>query len=162
MAGRFLMCTLQGLSSETCMGYDFSGPLSLSADRALHGARVSWPARGPLHWHRFWRSTLKLGKQDWRVELHELGLRQLERAGCFDGLDICDCAYLEDVVRQVQTVQCAYLQSHQDNLVKGHMVCPDLLDFASREVEKDARIQKQIRKAREERHLAQKNKKDDT
>ena len=36
------------------------------------------------------------------------------------------------------------------------------MDFVSREVEKDVSIMKQIRKAREERHLAQKNKKEVT
>ena len=49
----------------------------------------------------FWRSTLKLAKQDWGAGSRELGLYQLERAGCYDGLDICDCACLEDVFRQV-------------------------------------------------------------
>ena len=80
--------------------------------------------------------------------------------------------------------ECAHLQSHQDNEGKGkgpigicegaalfagthresgdHVLCPDLVDFASREVEKDASIMKPIRKAREERHQAQTNKKEDT
>ena len=31
-----------------------------------------------------WCSTLKLGKQDWGVDSHEFGLRQLEWAGCCD------------------------------------------------------------------------------
>ena len=39
---------------------------------------------------------------------------------------------------------------------------PALLDFAIREAEKDASIMKQTRKTREERNLAQKNKKEDT
>ena len=59
------------------------------------------------------------GKQCWGVESHEFDLRQLERAGCCDELDICNCACLEDVIRQVQMVECAYLQSHQDNKEKG-------------------------------------------
>ena len=138
-------------------------------------------SRGLLDWHRLWRSTVKLGKQCWRVESHELGLRQSERAVCCDGLDICNCACWEDVVRQVHGVESAYIQRHQDNKEKGkgrfgiseeaalfarthrlsggHMVCPDLLDFVSQEVETDASIMKQIREAREERHVAQKNKK---
>ena len=78
-----------------------------------------------------------------------MGLRQLETAGCYDELDICTCACLEDVVREVQLVECAYVQSHQENQDKGkgrfgiseeaalfagthgesgdHMICPDLV-----------------------------------
>ena len=80
---------------------------------------------------------------------------------------------MEEVVK---VVEYAYLQSHEDTKEKGkgrlgiseeaalfagthresgeHMVFPDILDFASRKVEKDTSIMKQIRKAREERHLA--------
>ena len=35
------------------------------------------------------------------------------------------------------------------------MVCPDLLDYVSKEVEREAAVMKQVRKAREERALAQ-------
>ena len=127
--------------------------LSLLFARMVH--TIPEPASGTFTgWHRFWRSTLKLGKQDWKVASHELSLRQLERAVCCAGLDICNCACLEDVVRQVQTVEYAHLQSHQDGKGKGrfgiseeaalfagthrksgdHMVCPDLLDSVNREV----------------------------
>ena len=76
-------------------------------------------------------------------------------------------------------VEFEYLQSQQDNQGKGqfrfgiseeapliawthresgdHTVFPDLLDFVSREVENDASIVEQVRKAREDRHLAQKS-----
>ena len=47
-------------------------------------------------------------------------------------------------------VEYAFLQSHQDN------------NFANREKEKDTSIMKQIRVAREELNLAQKNMKEDT
>ena len=88
-------------------------------------------------------------KQDWGAESHELCLRQ--RASCYDGLDICHCTCLEDVVRQVQMVEYAHLQSHQDKKGKGkgrfgisaeaalftgthresenHVVCPDLFEL---------------------------------
>ena len=40
--------------------------------------------------------------------------------------------------------------------------CRDFVDFVSREVEKDASMLKQIRNAREKRHLAHKSKKEET
>ena len=42
-----------------------------------------------------------------------------------------------------------------------HTVCPDLLDFVSRDVETDASIMKQIRKAGEQRHLDSENKEEE-
>ena len=42
-----------------------------------------------------------------------------------------------------------------------HMICPELLDYVSKEVERDTNIMKQIRKAREERRLAGSKKKDE-
>ena len=107
---------------------------------------------------------------------HELGLCQLERGGCHDVLDAYNCGNSEDVVQQVHMVECAYLRGHQDTEGKGqdlfgiceklalfagmhrelgdHVVCPDFLDFLSREVEEDANNKKQARKVREEQHLA--------
>ena len=150
-------------------------------DWLVAGPRTpAWCARflnrrsgGPLDWHRFWRSTLKLGEQDWGVGSHELGLCQLERAGCYDGLHTCDCGCLEDVFRWVQMVECAYLQSRQNDQGKAQfcfgisqgmslfarthrvsgnrMVYSDLLDFVNREVGKDAVITKQLRKREERR-----------
>ena len=76
---------------------------------------LNWRAGGLLDWHE--RSTQKLGKQDWWVESHELGLRQLEKTWRV-GLDICNCACLANSVRQVHVLEYAYLQSHQDGKSK--------------------------------------------
>ena len=84
-------------------------------------------------------------------------------------------------MRKVQ-MEYAHLQSHQvsQGMGKGrfgiseeaalfagthrelddHRVRLDILDFMSREVENDASIMKNIRKAREERHMARKSKKE--
>ena len=129
-----------------------------------------------MDWHRFWRSVHQLKKADWGVELHELAMRMLARAGEFDGLEVCNLACIEDLLRQVQLIEYAYLQesdsgSKGDGKGKGRpglfeessifagthrengeaMIAPDLLDYVSTEVERDASILKQVRKAREER-----------
>ena len=103
-------------------------------------------------------------------------LCQFQRNGCCDGLHIFDSACVEDVFRQVQMVECALLKKHQNDRVKAqfcfgiseemplfvgthresghHMVYSDLLDFVNREVGKSANTMNQLRKAREEQHLA--------
>ena len=147
--------------------------------RTLSWCAIPEPAIGrPTRLASILASTAKLEKREWGVEFHELGSRQLERAGCYGGPDICNCACLEDVVRQVQMVECAYLQSHQNNTGGGKgrfgiALSPErtesrattwsirtFLDFVSQEVERAAFISEQIRKAREETHFAQKNKED--
>ena len=80
---------------------------------------LSWCVRfldrrlgGPLDWHGFWRSTLKLGEARLRSRVSRT---RLAPVGKGPGVHICSCACLEDVVRQVQMVECVYLHSHQDN-----------------------------------------------
>jgi len=102
-------------------------------------------------------------------------MKCLETAGGFDGLDMCNCACLELLIRQAQLIEYTYHQelytapkkgkgkgraglieesdifagTHRDS---GELMCaPDLLDYVSKEVERDAAVLKQIRKAREER-----------
>ena len=110
-------------------------------------------------------------------------MRMLDRAGCFDGLDACNVACLGDLLRQAQLIEYVYMQ---DNDAKGKgkgsktagvydessifagtrkeagdsMVAPDLMEYVAKEVERDASILKQVRKAREERRLAKPNEKD--
>ena len=87
---------------------------------------------------------------------------------------------VEVLLRHTQLVECAYLtDSGAPKQPKGkgkarvglvdefsiftgehresgeNMICPDLMDYVAKEVERDASILKQVRKAREERkHLA--------
>ena len=138
---------------------------------------------GPTDWHRFFRALYKLEKGDWGLEVHELALRLLERAGCFDGLDVCNLSILEELMRHAQLVEYAYLQeSAGRDKGKGKgvaglsdeaafftgtyreagnaMVSPDLLEWVGKEVERDAGVLKQLREAREEkRFLADQSKK---
>ena len=136
---------------------------------------------GPLDWHAFWKQLHKLKANDWGVSLHELVMRMVDRAGSYDGVDIFNLACLEDALRQAQLVEYTYWQLEgEDKFSKGKgkgraglieeasifagihrdagdvMVAPELLDFVSKEVERDASIMKQIRKAREERVAAAK------
>ena len=154
---------------------------------------VAWCARyldrrggGPLDHHQWWKANHALRADDWGVAEHETGLRAIELAGGYDGVDITNVASLEVMMRRVQLVEYAYSDrrgngekgSGKDN--KNHnkgddhraglveeaavfsgihretgemMVAPELLEYVSREIEKDASIMKQIRKAREERRL---------
>ena len=50
-----------------------------------------------------------------------IALKSLERAGCFDAMDCCNCAHLEDLARQAQLVEYVYLQEWEpsDKKSKG-------------------------------------------
>jgi hypothetical protein len=142
-------------------------------------------AGGPTDWHRFWRSLYKLNKDDWGVTLHELAMRMFERFGVYDGLDVCNIAAIEDLMRQAQLVEHVYLQEGEPNAGKGKgkgkqiglydegaifagthrecgdaMVAPELLDYVSKEVERDASILKQVRNERRLLHPKKKDGKD--
>ena len=132
--------------------------------------------------HQWWKSNHYLKPDDWGVTEHETGLRAIELAGCYDGMDITNVASLEVMMRRVQLVEYAYSDRRNEKGKKGGgkdtkgddraglveeaavfsgihretgemMVAPELLEYVSREIEKDASIMKQIRKVREERRL---------
>lgn len=134
---------------------------------------------GPLDHHHWWRANHALRADDWGVAEHETGLLAIELAGGYDGMDITNVAALEVMMRRAQLVEYAYSDRRNDKGKKGGgkdskndkseaavfsgihrktgemMVAPELLEYVhvSREIEKDASIMKQIRKAREERRL---------
>ena len=136
----------------------------------------------PLDYHRAFKHLYGLEKGDWGVEMHESGLRSLEFGACYDGLDVPNLAGIEVLMRQVQLVEYVYTMDgggkkdkdgkkgkgrgksaglYEETDVFGgfhrqagtSMICPELLEYVSKEVEKDASIFKQVRKAREERRL---------
>ena len=135
---------------------------------------LSWCARflnrrsgGPLGRHQFWRSTLKLEKQDWGVESRELGLRQLERARGYDGHDICNWGLPAEPSgeqgeeQKAASIPLRRLHSSPERTGVGRphgMLGP----LGLREVENDASIIAQSRKDRKERNLVEKNKKGDS
>ena len=133
--------------------------------------------------HRAFKVAFGVSRGDWGVDMHELAMRVLEHAGSFDGLDVPNLGSIEDVLRQAQLVEHAYGQlespaGSSGGKAKGGkgkygfdesafftglhretgelMICPELLDYVSKEVEKDVGIMKQLRKAREERSAAKK------
>ena len=120
-----------------------------------------------------------LKKDDWGVAIHELGLRVADSFGSYDGGDLPNFAAIELLFRQAQLVEYAYAQDSDVKGDKGQgkgrfvkcgmldeaaafsgqhrdsgdiMVCPSLLDFVAKEIERDASVLKQVRKAREERN----------
>ena len=132
-----------------------------------------------MDWHRFWVSTNKFDRNDWGFAEHELVMRSLEHAGSYDGLDVCNLAAFEDLVRQAQLIEYMYSQdenkkkdgkgqgkgkigvSDEASIFAGthrehgdSMVAPELLEYVSKEVEKDTSVLKQMRKDKEERRLA--------
>ena len=123
---------------------------------------------------------------NWGVAAHEAGCRTLEHAGCFDQAELCNLASVETLVRRLQLIEYYYYEAarreeagRQQQQGKGKkigatieesavfsgqnrdygecMVAPSLIDHVAKEVERDAAIMKQIRKAREERALQRKS-----
>ena len=135
---------------------------------------------GPLDHHRAFKAAFGLQKGDWGVGGHNTVLRLLEEAGNYDGLDMPNIAALEVVVRHAQLIEYVYAQDQKQIGKKGKgggtesagivgeasvfagthretgevMICPTLLDYVAKEVERDASVMKQVHKAREERRLA--------
>ena len=140
---------------------------------------INRKAGGALDHHRSFRETFRLRKGDWGLDIHELALRTLEHLVTFDYLNVPNLSGAEDLARAAQLVEYVY---HQESSVsdagkgkgKGRagvldeahiftgahrdpgevMISPDLLEYVSKEVERDASIMKQIRKGREERAAA--------
>ncbi len=136
----------------------------------------------PDDYHIRWRQRHKLGPADWGVTAHQTGMRCLAIAGCSDQLDLPNLAVIEHILRECQMCEHHYRQiekdlddkQRRDKKVGGMpmdeadlflgvsksmhdtMVCPELQEFIAKALERDANIQKQTRKAREERTLARK------
>eukprot|EP00971_Amphidinium_carterae_P152974 3032700-Amphidinium_carterae.2 len=138
---------------------------------------------GPLDHHRYWRTSLGLSKEAWGVTEHELVMKMVDNAVSFDSLDITNLTSFETALRKAQLVEYAYCMEGTGDKEKGkgkqkggmhlgivdeysvflgthretgEMMCaPELLEYVAREVEKDANVLKQVRKAREERQAAQ-------
>ena len=102
------------------MWRDVVSELSVSpfVDWPISGPRTTeWCLRfinrrggGPLDHHFWWKQTHSLGRHDYGVDIHENGMRAIERAGCYDGLDLCNLACVEVMMRQLQLVEYVYAQ----------------------------------------------------
>lgn len=140
---------------------------------------------GPSDHHRWWVSNSGLQPDSWGVQEHETLMKIVDKLGRFDGLDVTNLAGAELIFLRLQLIEYFYSEKgpgggkgggkakdkrSDDGSYKAEaavftgmhreygdvMVAPDLLDYVSREVEKDASVMKQVRKAREERAAANK------
>ena len=114
------------------------------------------------------------------MHYHQLALRTIGMAGCSDQLDLCNLGCMEHLLREPQLVEYFYANVEKDKAEKerqqakkgtasgpsgeemelfrgaykssgSSMVCPELTEWIGRQLERDANIMKQARKAREER-----------
>lgn len=140
---------------------------------------------GPIDHHRWWMSNLGLQSDSWGVAEHENLMKIIDKMGRYDGLDLTNLASAEMAFRRLQLIEYFYSEKgpgggkgsgkakdkkSDDLSYKSEaaifsgthrefgdtMISPDLLEYVSKEVERDAAILKQVRKAREERAAASK------
>ena len=140
---------------------------------------------GPMDHHRWWVSTNGLQTDSWGVQEHEGLMKALDKLARFDGLDLSDLAGVELIFRRLQMIEYFHSEKapgggkgsgknkekkSEDGTFKAEaaiftgthrdygdvMIDPNLLEFVSKEVERDAAVMKQMRKAREERAAASK------
>lgn len=128
--------------------------------------------------HERFRQLCKIEASSWGVQEHYQLSMIAKHALQTDQLDGYNNLCLEVVFRRLQTIEYAYAErarEFESKAVGGRlsleeqstfggitrqaatlMVCPQLLDHVKSEVERDATLAKNLRKAREERELARK------
>ena len=130
-------------------------------------------AGSPTAWHALWRSLGRLNEQDYLVQFHDSLCQIVETAACYDQLDCPALASMELVYRQIQICEERLKEkfsnqnsesSYEIHLMAGTAcksqlcVCPALSAWMSVELSKRSAIDKERRKAREERVLLSKEK----
>jgi hypothetical protein len=127
-------------------------------------------AGSPTGWHQMWVSLGKLNPQDHHVMYHGDLCRIIEVAVCYDQLDAPSLASLELLFRQIQVCEDALKHKFansagsSDSTFDRHLmagtssnsslcICPALMEWMSHENSKSSSIEKERRKAREERTL---------
>ena len=140
----------------------------------------------PDDYHAKVRIRYKLTDLDWGVTDHSTAMHCVALGGCMDQVDILNLACFEYLLRRAQLVEYYYHDLEQaaeeksagasDKKPKSHgppqsevrlftgtnythhdaMICPELLEWIGKQLERQSQIQKQSRKAREERALARK------
>lgn len=125
--------------------------------------------------HQAWRVACKLQPTDGPAMEHEAWSKVLQTMLTYDQLDICNLASAEMVVRALQKIE----EKHKFKLSStddagegalfmgasggsrvGSIVCPKLTEWIGTEMQKEALVAKERRKAREERALSRKGEKD--
>ena len=141
---------------------------------------------GPSDHHRWWVQNHSLKADSWGVAEHDTLMKVVDKLGRFDGLDLANLAGAEVAFRRLQLIEYAYsergpgggkgapkgdkkadgfsaVQQYEATIFAGAhkeygdtMVAPNLLEDVAKEVEGEASVMKQVRKAREERAAASK------
>ena len=144
---------------------------------------------GPNAYHQWWQQSKFLKSDTPAVKLHGLLCEALEFAATYDCLDDTNLVCFERLLREVQQIEHDYRDAedghHSGSMVpsnKGNagsgflfdqgavfsglsrdkgqiMCCPSLLEYIAADLAVSTNVQKQLRKADEERAFTRKNKK---
>ena len=131
--------------------------------------------------HERFRQLCKIEASSWGVQEHFQLSMIAKHALQTDQINGYNAMFCEVIFRQLQTIEFAYAERAREAEAKSIggrlsleeqqtfggltrqastlMVCPDLMDFVKSEVERDASLAKNLRKAREERELNRKQNK---
>ena len=127
-------------------------------------------AGSPTLWHQTWRTLGRLNDNEYQVVFHDALCRIAETAACYDQLDCPTLASVELIYRQIQCIEerlkDKFLPSDPGgaNGLEQHLmagihsrsqlcICPALSTWLAGEVRQQNAVDKERRKAREERSL---------
>ena len=131
---------------------------------------------GPMAWHTKWRTEWKVDVNSANCRQHEFLCRVLETAVCYDQVNTSNLACMELLCRQIQLIeeqQYEAMFSGKDKDKGGKMekdvetslffgtqatrggvcICPALTEWLAKQLQAEAAVSKERRKAREERAL---------
>ena len=128
--------------------------------------------------HERFRTLCKLDSSSWGIQEHYQLTMTLKYAIQNDQVNPYNNLFCEVIFRRLQTIEYAYMERAREQEAKAVggrlsleeqstfggitraaatlMICPDLLSHVKTEVERDAALAKNLRKAREEREIARK------
>ena len=131
--------------------------------------------------HERFRQLCKIEASSWGVQEHFQLSMIAKHALQTDQINGYNSMFMEVIFRRIQTIEFAYAERAREaesKAIGGRlsleeqqtfggltrqastlMVCPELMDFVKAEVERDASLAKNLRKAREERELSRKQNK---
>eukprot|EP00435_Cladocopium_sp_Y103_P047592 s239_g14.t1 len=125
--------------------------------------------------HQAWRTACKLQPTDGPAVEHEAWSKVLQTLMTYDQVDVTNLAGAEMIVRALQRIEekhkfklssvddageGALFMGSQSGARTGSIVCPKLTEWIGSEMQKEAMVAKERRKAREERALSRKGDKD--
>ena len=179
-------CRVLAMPVGAAMPSDFRAAVAASSEIAraswsIRGPRTTlWcmqhmeqHAGNPIAWHNRWMANSRIDANTGGADTHEAACRLLHTLCCIDGLNVSNLAAGELVARQIQLLEERQRERKPpaNELVDSHLymgdgasrdnlcVCPDLQDWISTELHKEMSVHKERRKAREERTLLAKDRK---